>query len=112
MLKPPAGIGSWTMTRCSRRSWEKDRVVTLLRRSLLKEGHDLVAALEQSDPSSFELRASVNVLIDHAGMEGAPVVYEDHPSYANLLGRIDHLPQFGSLVAGFTLIRPSATSGR
>jgi lon-related putative ATP-dependent protease len=64
--------------------------------------------MEPSDSSSFELRASVNVLIDHSEMEGVPVVYEDHPSYANLMGRIDHLPQFGSLVADFTLIRPGA----
>ena len=63
---------------------------------------------EPSDSSSFELRASVNVLIDHSEMEGVPVVYEDHPTYANLMGRIDHLPQFGSLVADFTLIRPGA----
>ncbi len=64
--------------------------------------------MESSDSSSFELRASVNVLIDHSEMEGVPVVYEDHPTYANLMGRIDHMPQFGSLVADFTLIRPGA----
>jgi lon-related putative ATP-dependent protease len=48
------------------------------------------------------------VLTDHAQAEGAPVVYEDHPTYANLMGRIEHTSQFGSLVADFTLIRPGA----
>jgi lon-related putative ATP-dependent protease len=63
---------------------------------------------EAGEGSSFELRASVNVLIDHGAAEGAPVVYEDHPTHANLMGRIDHMPQFGSLVADFTLIRAGA----
>jgi len=63
---------------------------------------------EAVEGSSFELRASVNVLIDQGAAEGAPVVYEDHPTHANLMGRIDHMPQFGSLVADFTLIRAGA----
>ena len=50
----------------------------------------------------------VNLLVDHAGQSGAPVVYEDHPTYANLVGRIEHLAQFGALVTDFTLIRPGA----
>jgi len=63
---------------------------------------------DAGESSSFALRASINVLTDHAQAEGAPVVYEDHPTYANLMGRIEHASQFGSLVADFTLIRPGA----
>lgn len=62
----------------------------------------------EGDNSSFELRATVNVLIDHGAARGAPVVYEDHPTCANLIGRIEHAAQFGSLIADFTLIKPGA----
>jgi hypothetical protein len=43
---------------------------------------------EPSDNTSFELRASVNVLIDHSESQGAPLVYEDHPTETRLMGRI------------------------
>ncbi len=39
---------------------------------------------------------------------GAPVVYEDHPSLSNLLGRIEHLQHAGTLVTDFNLIKPGA----
>ena len=66
------------------------------------------AAAEGGDGSSFEHRAAVNVLIDHAGANGVPVVYEDHPTYTNLIGRVEHTAQFGSLIAEFSLIKPGA----
>jgi lon-related putative ATP-dependent protease len=53
-------------------------------------------------------RYSVNVLVDNGGKRGAPVVYEDNPTYANLMGRIDHVAEFGALITNFTLIKPGA----
>ena len=53
-------------------------------------------------------RYEVNVLIDNSGMAGAPVVYEDHPSHGNLIGRVEHISQFGALITDFTLIKPGA----
>jgi len=53
-------------------------------------------------------RYQVNVLVDHSQTEGAPVVYEDHPIYNNLVGRIEHLAQMGALLTDFTLIKPGA----
>jgi lon-related putative ATP-dependent protease len=37
-----------------------------------------------------------------------PVVYEHHPTYTNLIGRVEHTAQFGSLIADFSLIKPGA----
>ena len=48
------------------------------------------------------------MLVTHAPDLGAPVVYEDHPSLPNLIGRMEYLAQFGALVPDFTLIRPGA----
>ena len=53
-------------------------------------------------------RYQVNVVVDRGDASGAPVIFEDNPSYPNLLGRIEHLAQMGALVTDFTLIRPGA----
>jgi lon-related putative ATP-dependent protease len=41
-------------------------------------------------------------------LAGAPVVYEDHPTLPNLIGRIEHLSEFGTLVTDFNLIKAGA----
>jgi lon-related putative ATP-dependent protease len=51
---------------------------------------------------------TVNVLVGRDDGEGAPVVYEDHPTYGNLVGRIEHRSEFGTLVTDFTLIKAGA----
>lgn len=53
-------------------------------------------------------RYQVNVLVDHSESSGAPVVYEEHPTYNNLIGRIEHIAQMGALVTDFNLIKPGA----
>jgi lon-related putative ATP-dependent protease len=53
-------------------------------------------------------RYAVNVLIEHAGARGAPVVYEMRPSHAALAGRVEHVSQMGALVTDFTLIKAGA----
>lgn len=62
-------------------------------------------APQQSDPFK---RYQVNLIVDLAGYKAAPVVYEDHPNYANLMGRVDHEAYMGSLVTDFTMIKPGA----
>jgi lon-related putative ATP-dependent protease len=53
-------------------------------------------------------RYQVNVLVDHSGSSGAPVVHEDNPSYQNLVGRVEHRAQMGMLLTDFKLIKPGA----
>jgi lon-related putative ATP-dependent protease len=53
-------------------------------------------------------RYQVNLLVDNAETRTAPVVYEDNPIYPNLVGRVDHIAQMGTLVTTFTLIKPGA----
>ncbi|MDX1347524.1 MAG: ATP-binding protein [Thiomicrorhabdus chilensis] len=50
----------------------------------------------------------VNVLVDNGQTEGAPVIFEDNPTYQNLIGRIEHIAQFGTLITDFSLIKPGA----
>ncbi len=51
---------------------------------------------------------SINVIVDNTENEGAPIVFEDNPTYQNLIGRIEYLSQMGTLVTNFTLIKPGA----
>jgi lon-related putative ATP-dependent protease len=53
-------------------------------------------------------RYEVNVLVDNSNCEGAPVIVENHPSYHNLMGRIEHEVVLGATLTNFTLIRPGA----
>src|SRR6185369_5605830 len=53
-------------------------------------------------------RYQVNALVDHRGEAGAPVVYEDNPTYANLTGRIEHMAMYGALFTDFNLIKAGA----
>jgi lon-related putative ATP-dependent protease len=75
-----------------------------------KDVQSVIKALTeaQDNERSFLHRYRVNVLVDHSSTEGAPVVYEDNPSYPNLVGRIEHFQQMGALVTDFNLIKPGA----
>jgi predicted ATP-dependent protease len=53
-------------------------------------------------------RYRVNVLVQHEPGAGAPIVIEDHPTFANLVGRTEYVAQMGTLVTDFTLIRAGA----
>jgi lon-related putative ATP-dependent protease len=67
------------------------------------------ALLGAAPSGASELRRySVNVLVDRASAAGAEVVFADHPTYANLVGRIEHTQQFGTLVTDFTLLKAGA----
>jgi lon-related putative ATP-dependent protease len=50
-------------------------------------------------------RYKVNVIVDNSPLKGAPVVFEENPTYLNLFGRIEKEAQFGSLTTDFTLVK-------
>jgi lon-related putative ATP-dependent protease len=62
---------------------------------------------QQNDPRALH-RYKVNNLVLNNREDGAPVVYLDNPTYLNLVGRAEHLAQFGTLVTDFTLLKPGA----
>ena len=53
-------------------------------------------------------RYQVNVLVDRSAPDGSQVVVEDHPTYQNLVGRVDHIAQLGTLVTDFNLVKAGA----
>ncbi|NOR69559.1 MAG: AAA family ATPase [Methylomarinum sp.] len=53
-------------------------------------------------------RYQINLIVSNSAQTAAPVVYEDHPNYANLLGRVDHHAYMGALTTDFTMIKSGA----
>jgi lon-related putative ATP-dependent protease len=66
----------------------------------------LAAAMQAGQRDALLKRYTVNVIVDHSGQKGAPVIVEPNPVYGNLVGRIEHRAEFGALVTDFTMIKP------
>ncbi|WP_173977956.1 Lon protease family protein [Magnetospirillum sp. UT-4] len=72
----------------------------------LGDGDDDRARLKRREGSEGGIRRyRVNVLVDNSGLAGAPVVFEDHPTQPNLIGRVEHFAHFGALITDFNLIK-------
>ena len=65
------------------------------------------AQLTGAKPTS-NTRYRVNAMVVRDTEGGAPVVYEDNPSYINLIGRVEHRAHLGTLETDFTMIRAGA----
>lgn len=53
-------------------------------------------------------RYQVNLIVDRNGTPGAPVEFENYPTYQNLIGRIEHQAHMGTLLTNFTMIKAGA----
>jgi lon-related putative ATP-dependent protease len=47
----------------------------------------------------------VNVIVDNSGSSGAPVVFEQNPTYPNLFGKVEKEFQYGVVTTDFSMIR-------
>ncbi len=75
------------------------------------DGPGLPAQMKEmlrSKESAAMRRYTVNVLVERGDHKGAPVVFEDKPSFAQLIGKIEHEAEFGTLTTNFSLIRAGA----
>jgi lon-related putative ATP-dependent protease len=53
-------------------------------------------------------RYQINLLVEHDPASGAPVIDESHPTYGNLIGRIERRAHLGVMYTDFTEIRGGA----
>ena len=69
---------------------------------------------EDDAPNEKELRKLMverflpNLLVPRNETDGAPVVYEQNPTYQNLFGHVDYSSFQGSTYTSYRLIRPGA----
>ncbi len=54
------------------------------------------------------MRYQINLLVDHGCGKDVPIIYEDNPTYSNLIGRVEYSSQYGTLVTNFSLIKSGA----
>ncbi len=73
-----------------------------------EDGQQLMPGLPHQPQQQAFGEYSINLLVDNSERQGAPVIYEDHPTYHNLLGRVEHEQQLGALVTDFSLIKAGA----
>ena len=81
--------------------------------NIIATAHDFIETVAQAQIPTMDTqqplhRFAVNLILDHAKTDGMPVIYEEHPSYGNLIGRIEHNAFMGAMVTNFTLIKPGA----
>lgn len=67
----------------------------------------LSALQQRGHQASFD-RYLVNLIVNNNNTEGAPVIYEDHPFYHNLMGSVQYKSSLGSLETDFSLIKAGA----
>jgi lon-related putative ATP-dependent protease len=75
-----------------------------------KQGQDGAGLERQAAISkeTFARRYVVNLVVDHSKSAGAPIIYEQNPTYSNLIGRSEHQAKMGTLLTDFTMIKPGA----
>ncbi|EIC29257.1 MULTISPECIES: Lon protease family protein [Methylomicrobium] len=77
-------------------------------RDFIPHAEKVLPFMEMPQEQSPFKRYQANLMVDFSHKRSAPVIFEQHPNYGNLIGRIDHQAYMGSLVTDFTMIRPGA----
>jgi len=67
-----------------------------------------IMAMMEAVTDGLLRRYGINLFVDNGDVQGAPVVYETNPNFANLVGRVEHQAVMGALITDFTMIRPGA----
>jgi lon-related putative ATP-dependent protease len=62
--------------------------------------------LQKQEPTFT--RYMVNVVVNNADTKGAPCVYENNPTFFNLIGRLEYKFQYGVATTDFSLIKAGA----
>ncbi|MCB9594377.1 MAG: AAA family ATPase [Sandaracinaceae bacterium] len=72
------------------------------------DGNESVVQAALHEHMHPALRYRVNLFVDRRGLEGAPVIEEDHPTVERLFGRVDRRVHLGALISDFSMIKPGA----
>ena len=79
----------------------------------LASSDDAEAVVKESTDAARDprfRRYMINVMVANGdgAPAGAPIIDEMNPTYSNLLGRVEHIAQMGTLVTDFLLVKPGA----
>jgi len=102
------------------RNWYTDlpqvlKYLDALERNVIERADEFHPREEESaDPAQAPRRHRladayrVNLIVENGQTDVATVVYLEHTSYLNIVGRVEHETQMGTLVTDFSLIKPGA----
>ena len=91
--------------------------IDAIQNDVIHNAHDFLVKPDDSDSMPMFLREynkpsftryEVNLFISHDKDGSAPVIYEDNPIHQNLIGKVEHVSQIGTLITDFTMIKPGA----
>ena len=97
-----------------RSSYKKTEEVVAFLNQVFEDFLENMAKFLPEDADPAETRAAlrqplkeyeVNVLVDNSETEGAPVIFENRPSWSNMFGKIERRMENGVYSTDFTLIR-------
>lgn len=60
------------------------------------------------DIKTFTLRYHLNLLVNNKSSHKIPIIYETNPTLENVIGKLDSVSQYGTLISDFSLIKPGA----
>ena len=86
---------------------EKDVIHNVVDFIKSEESAEPMGGQPPTEPKALHRYKINNLILNNRG-DGAPVMYLDNPTYLNLVGRAEHMAQFGTLVTDFTLLKPGA----
>ncbi|MDO8455001.1 MAG: ATP-binding protein [Sulfurimonas sp.] len=86
----------------------KQDVIKNVRDFLIKTDEMNIAPFMQEYYTPSFTRYEVNLFISHERDSTAPVIFEDNPIHQNIVGKIEHISQVGTLITDFTMIKPGA----
>lgn len=75
---------------------------------------ELLPSQDQPDTENVRRRVddfseySINVIVDNTTTQGAPIVFEDNPTYQNLVGRTEYISHMGTMMTDFSMIKSGA----
>lgn len=75
----------------------------------LDDGEDdqnIIHALVGTSTEKKLNRYTVNLFVNNRNIKGAPVIYETHPTYHNLFGKVEYQGALGNWITDFTFIKP------
>ncbi|RFQ09715.1 ATP-dependent protease, partial [Pseudomonas sp. ATCC 13867] len=78
---------------------------------LLKTVVDQLVDSDRTDPQrkqGLQEQYAPNQVIGHHSTSGAPVIFESHPTYDNLFGRIEYASDQGALYTSYRQLRSGA----
>ena len=78
-----------------------------IKEDVLENIDDLRSAKDENI-ELYKVKYSINLIVDNSETSGAPVVYEQNPTFSNLFGKVEYTSRMGILITDFTMIKGGA----